>query len=955
MSNRLSIVFYVAGMPFEGDTLVHRSLGGSETAGLCMAREMCARGHEVTVFSNTTRPGKYDGVNYLPLGAFHNYMAFTTTDVLVAQRAPQIFQSQMKSKLNILWMHDLGLKRMRPAFKGALWNVDEVWGVSKYHINQLREVYGGAESLYWATRNGVDLPETLSVTRQPKRLIYAARPERGLDILLYDIMPKLWAKDPDIELCLAGYDNTVPEMKAFYDGLFAQVDEYRAQGRNVRWLGHLTKQQLYKEYQQSALYVYPTKFEEVSCITAMECMANGLGFIGTRLAALPETLGENTGHAQFIDGDATTPEYQEKFVESVLAYLSHYADNREIIEGSGHARALNLTWKALAADWESHLYQMFAQRTANKDTLAAHFYRNEDIMALRHLNASRLWNARIETEYPFIENPALYAKTYKDGGAHYKEQVEAQGGMQLQTSVRFKTVLGLMKNPKRVLDYGGAYGNEAVQFVNNFNCDVTTVNIIEAEQELGRKYLLKHCNNINKIQWVIAEHPDELSTTEKYDIVFGGEILEHLWAPWEFVDALEKHCTPGGQVIFTVPLGPWGDTDLELKHRGHLWSFERMDLKEMFRDKKDLSIKVAAAGANEKNKEMMGWFIVSYTCDGAPTGKVNLDRKVAIQSPRQTLSACMIVGGAQEGLLHRCLKSIHSVADEILIADTGMTPACHDIIAQYPKARRIPTSVRPLQDGFDEARNASIKEAKGDWILWIDSDEELLNPENIYKYLRSNNYQGYSIRQHHFSAQPPGALRPDLPVRMFRNGKGIKFYGVIHEHPETGLNESVGEATILADVDIAHDGYLTETGRRKRFDRNIGLMFKDREKYPERLLGKFLMMRDWLHLIKYTMEQLKGQVTPECVEWAEAIIATYRKDFLGQDNMFAVDGLEFYSAALAFLGRGMEYAVNIDVRPNEAQLNGGEIHARFENVDEFNKFLSAKLRAMCEPYEGRYV
>ena len=46
------------------DTL---SLGGSESAGLYMSRELVRRGHQVTAFTNG-QPGKWDGVEIASIG-----------------------------------------------------------------------------------------------------------------------------------------------------------------------------------------------------------------------------------------------------------------------------------------------------------------------------------------------------------------------------------------------------------------------------------------------------------------------------------------------------------------------------------------------------------------------------------------------------------------------------------------------------------------------------------------------------------------------------------------------------------------------------------------------------------------------------------------------------------------------------------------------------------------------
>ena len=56
------IVLHVGGLPFNGDTIKRESLGGSETAGYYMAKELAAQGHSVTIFTNSPDEGVFDGV-----------------------------------------------------------------------------------------------------------------------------------------------------------------------------------------------------------------------------------------------------------------------------------------------------------------------------------------------------------------------------------------------------------------------------------------------------------------------------------------------------------------------------------------------------------------------------------------------------------------------------------------------------------------------------------------------------------------------------------------------------------------------------------------------------------------------------------------------------------------------------------------------------------------------------
>jgi len=112
------------------------------------------------------------------------------------------------------------------------------------------------------------------------------------------------------------------------------------------------------------------------------------------------------------------------------------------------------------------------------------------------------------------------------------------------------------------------------------------------------------------------------------------------------------------------------------------------------------------------------------------------------------------------------------------------------------------------------------------------------------------------------------------------------------------LNKSIETSNLITDVDIGHDGYLTEDIRRKRFDRNYKLLMRDREKYPERRLGKFLKIRDDVHLVRYGLEKTRGLLNTKLVEMCEDIIKDIREDFLGTDDHYQMDGIGFYSRSI---------------------------------------------------------
>ena len=88
------------------------------------------------------------------------------------------------------------------------------------------------------------------------------------------------------------------------------------------------------------------------------------------------------------------------------------------------------------------------------------------------------------------------------------------------------------------------------------------------------------------------------------------------------------------------------------------------------------------------------------------------------------LSVCMIVKN-EERFLGQCLASVKDIADELIVIDTGSTDRTVEI------AREHGAQVGYFEwcNDFAAARNASIAPATGDWILFLDADEELSSAE----------------------------------------------------------------------------------------------------------------------------------------------------------------------------------------------------------------------------------
>jgi len=90
-------------------------------------------------------------------------------------------------------------------------------------------------------------------------------------------------------------------------------------------------------------------------------------------------------------------------------------------------------------------------------------------------------------------------------------------------------------------------------------------------------------------------------------------------------------------------------------------------------------------------------------------------------SARPLLSAAIIVRDEAE-FLHACLSSIKGVCDEIVVVDTGGSDDSREVARSFG----ADIGFYEWNNDFAAARNASLEMATGEWILYIDADEQLV-------------------------------------------------------------------------------------------------------------------------------------------------------------------------------------------------------------------------------------
>jgi len=994
----MHIVIHAGGIPFNGDTVNERSLGGSESAAYYTARELASRGHRVVVFTEHPDGGTFDGVTYInmgerseikPMGAtWHFYCESTPHEVNIIQRQPGGFMFHIQSKINLWWAHDIALKRLNSPFMAQLWQTDAVLPVSHWFKDQIAKTWTCNPDIIHPVHNGVDysLFEQFELKDNSQAypevqddlkgitLLYSSRPERGLDNLVREngIMQRLWeAGHKHIKLKVCGYEHPVASLEGFYQHLRERCEQLE----NVEHLGQLTKQELARiQCEEADVWCYPTEFEEVSCITAMEAMAAGMYIFTTNTAALPETLADYENITRY--------NYDEKIVDKFVDGLSKFNNKFR------RRPRRDYTWGRVADEFEEVIADCFSKYTSDVDAVVRHYLRNSDIVALDKMpveiteasmpvadELSSLYRHWMNDQKAYAEHYAEGTEEMYDGPDFHYEPEDFVNHPRFQEVA--KAIKDNLKDGANIVDYGCAHGMFTNYLARMFpgmefvGVDVSpkAIQVAEAKaEEMGLSNVRFKLDD-----WLVDTH----EMVGPYDLVILGEILEHVPDPVAFMNVV-RDVVGEAYVVMTTPFGPWEQMSYEKDYpkRFHLHHIERSDLDDLFKHHEGFNVNCMPSSHNEVG-ELFGWYITTFKLTEGfdAAGQIDYDRKFRETAPRQTVSFCCIVKDGEADLL-KMLRSVEPYVDEMIIGiDETTTDNTEGVIFLFEdelsaKHRSPELNIQyfnipsPVEIGFDKARNLTIEKATKHWVMWGDVDEVFVCGERLPKYLRQNGWNGYGIPQHHFSTEPTGVLSTDYPVRVFRRDNDVRFRGVVHEHPEhkDKPDDGVGFAYVLFELHFSHNGYSTEPIRRKRFMRNIGLMARDREENPDRILGKFLWIRDLALMCRFELEQTQGMVTHEMNQRAKEGLSLWEETVdLSSDHpqvrRMIKDHLEFYDTLVKVLGEGFTFKMNLASGTGTADLhlNGaGELSAQFLNRRHLDKFLSVVIDEEVKDYGTKY-
>lgn len=152
----------------------------------------------------------------------------------------------------------------------------------------------------------------------------------------------------------------------------------------------------------------------------------------------------------------------------------------------------------------------------------------------------------------------------------------------------------------------------------------------------------------------------------------------------------------------------------------------------------------------------------------------------ALARPRLSVA---IVAKDEEENLRRTLPSVASLADEIVLVDSGSTDGTM-MVAESFGARILHQEWL----GFGRQKNFAISQCTHEWILSLDADEVVSSKlaQSISKALETVNSEVaafYLNRRNYFLGRPMlhGGMYPDRKLRLFRKAKAGFQDRPVHE------------------------------------------------------------------------------------------------------------------------------------------------------------------------------
>ncbi len=282
----------------------HRiGLGGSEYALITMCEEWTKAGHTVTLYND---PLEVDASPFeqRPCSAFNSQ---EKRDVVIVFRSPNPKVIDAKG-LKIWWSCDQYTTGNFSVFSSM---VNKIVCISETHSNYFKMNYGIDNPVV------IDLPVRLndfegkSYEKVMNRIIFTSVPLRGLNNLR-----RIW---PKIKQAIPTASLVITSDYRLWGASHSLNDNFRLDWmlqEDVSFLGAIKRSKLIEEELKAEIFLYPSNYEELFCISCAEAQVAGAYPITSDTGAL-----KTTNMGTIIYGNADNPVLDSQFISCTINEL----------------------------------------------------------------------------------------------------------------------------------------------------------------------------------------------------------------------------------------------------------------------------------------------------------------------------------------------------------------------------------------------------------------------------------------------------------------------------------------------------------------------------------------------------------------------------------------------------------------------------------------------------------
>lgn len=315
---------------WDPNVAMEKGVGGSEEAVINLSKEFAKKGWNVTVYNNCGHGGVFDGVTYKPFWSY-NYRDKQDVTIFWRHPKPVDYVGDWAGKI-FIDLHDV--VPQGEFTDERLKKIEKIMVKTKAHRVLFPNV---PDEKFSIIPNGID-PSLFEkkVEKNPYLILNTSSADRHLDATL-DVFEELIERQPEKPWKLAWYygwgvyDSVHEGNKEMMEWKKKQMERFeklvkegRAEGGTM--LGH---KEIAEKYLEAGIFLYPTQFYEIFCISAVKARLAKCLIIASDFAALKETI---TGGARIhTSGNRWGAENTFGDDENIEAYVNAIADSAKVI------------------------------------------------------------------------------------------------------------------------------------------------------------------------------------------------------------------------------------------------------------------------------------------------------------------------------------------------------------------------------------------------------------------------------------------------------------------------------------------------------------------------------------------------------------------------------------------------------------------------------------------------